>query len=683
MKNIKLGVKLLGGFLAVALIVVIVGFVGLRGLSEVTGNAEEIGERQMPQLQHVLNVQLQVARIQTALRTLMSPALTAQDRERQLANIVDARKVYGEAAKAYEAIPKSAAAEKAWNETTATIRRAAEANSAALEDSKKLVQLDVLDPDALMASLNLFRADHYQLGNKVAELLLAGQKFDGGDDPTRCNLGRWMATYATTNPRIGEALSRIRPHHDAFHAAVGEIRKAQAAGQAAQAASIYQTRMMPEAAKVFEFLGAITGEIEQSQAAFTRMNTLIMGQGREQMNLAISQMAEIAQATTAQADTAVKESAAASAAARTMMLLGVGIGLIAAVLLGVVLTRAITGPVAEGVTFAESLSRGDLTVRLHLDQKDEIGVLARALNTMADRISEVVTEVRAGAENVATGSEELSASAESLSQGATEQAASVEEISSSMEQMASNIRHNAENARQTEQLALASARDAEAGGQAVTGTVKAMKEIAEKISIIEEIARQTNLLALNAAIEAARAGEHGKGFAVVAAEVRKLAERSGQAAAEISELSSSSVEIAEQAGSMLGKMVPDIKRTAELVQEIAAASNEQDAGAEQINTAVQQLDKVVQQNAAGAEEMASTSEELSSQSQQLQATMDFFRVDDHAAGQTRRARPKAAAPKAVAAKARPALTAGKTPPKAKGVALDMRGEAEDSDFERF
>jgi methyl-accepting chemotaxis protein len=214
-----------------------------------------------------------------------------------------------------------------------------------------------------------------------------------------------------------------------------------------------------------------------------------------------------------------------------------------------------------------------------------------------------------------------------MSQGASEQAAAAEEASASMEQMTSNIRQNADNALQTEKIAVKSAAAAQEGGQAVVETVAAMKDIAKKISIIEEIARQTNLLALNAAIEAARAGEHGKGFAVVASEVRKLAERSQKAAAEISGLSASSVDVAEKAGHLLGLMVPDIQKTAELVQEINASSREQDLGAEQINKAIQQLDQVIQQNASASEEMASTSEELSSQAEQLQNAVAFFLID--------------------------------------------------------
>ncbi|MFO7597907.1 MAG: methyl-accepting chemotaxis protein [Desulfocurvibacter africanus] len=359
---------------------------------------------------------------------------------------------------------------------------------------------------------------------------------------------------------------------------------------------------------------------------------------------------------------------------RTMLIAGV----IAALLLGaafaVFITRIITQALNKGVSFAAEVAQGRLDTNLAIEQRDEIGKLADSLRGMVGKLREVVGEVMAASENVASGSGELASSAEMISQGTTEQAASIEEISAgteeisssieeisasieevsaSMEQMSANIRQNTENARVTEQTAVKSAENARKGGQAVAETVRAMKDIAQKISIIEEIARQTNLLALNAAIEAARAGEHGKGFAVVAAEVRKLAERSGTAAAEIRDLSGGSVAVAEDAGRMLELMVPDIQRTAELVQEISAASREQDAGAEQVNTAVQQLDKtiqqlngaiqqlsgaiqqldtVIQQNASAAEEMASTSEELSSQAEQLQSTISFFSLGGNGAG---------------------------------------------------
>lgn len=366
--------------------------------------------------------------------------------------------------------------------------------------------------------------------------------------------------------------------------------------------------------------------------------------------------------------------------ASTVMIGGLAVSLLFGIALAFFLTRAITGPVIKGVTFAKGMAEGDFTRTLDIDQKDEIGVLAASLNEMVGKLRDVVAEIQSASENVASGSEELSASAQSMSQGATEQAASVEEISSSMEQMSANIKQNAENAQQTQSIAVKAAQDARNGGEAVISAVAAMKNIAEKISIIEEIARQTNLLALNAAIEAARAGEHGKGFAVVAAEVRKLAERSGSAAAEISELSASSVQVAEQAGSMLTKMVPDIQRTADLVQEIAAASQEQNSGSSQINKAIQQLDQVVQQNASASEEMASTSEELSSQAEQLQSTMAFFRVAGVGQRQVRRAK---ALPSGLGT--RPASRPAPRPAPANkgGVGINLDADAKDDDFERF
>jgi len=296
--------------------------------------------------------------------------------------------------------------------------------------------------------------------------------------------------------------------------------------------------------------------------------------------------------------------------------------------LSYVFVRNALKPLGRMVTILKDIAEGDgdLRVRLNIAGRDEIGEAAGYFDRFVEKLATVVRDVLKATENVASGSQQLSSTAQQLSQGAAEQAASAEEISSSMEEMSSAIKQNADNAAQTEAIAVKSANDAIQGSKAVTETVGAMKEIATKISIIEEIARQTNLLALNAAIEAARAGEHGKGFAVVASEVRKLAERSQAAAGEISTLSSRSVQIAETAGEMLVKMVPDIQKTAELVQEISASSKEQDVGADQINKAIQQLDGVIQQNASASEEMASTSEELSSQAEQLQDTIGYFRV---------------------------------------------------------
>ncbi len=391
--------------------------------------------------------------------------------------------------------------------------------------------------------------------------------------------------------------------------------------------------------------------------------------------------------------------------ARTI-LLGLLIG---SVVIGVSIALWVALSVSRGLArsgaLAQSVAQGDLTRRVEYTADDEIGDLIGHLNEMVHRLRGVVTDVASAASNVAAGSEELSSTSEQMSQGATEQASAAEEASSSMEEMASNIRQSAENASETEKIANRSAADAEASGTAVGQAVGAMRTIAAKITIVQEIARQTDLLALNAAIEAARAGEHGKGFAVVASEVRKLAERSQTAAAEIVTLAGDTVTISETAGQMLEKLVPDIRRTAQLVEEISSAAREQNIGAEQINTAIQQLDQVTQQNAGASEEMSSTSDELAAQAEQMQSAVSFFRLDDgvaqgssHAAAQPRPAA-KRAAPAKPAGKSRP--TASTMPPAAprignqpgkkngalsNGVFLNLDGaaqEADDAAFERY
>jgi len=306
-----------------------------------------------------------------------------------------------------------------------------------------------------------------------------------------------------------------------------------------------------------------------------------------------------------------------------------------ALMFGLIIALTISTPLNSFLSSLQNIAEGDLVQdssqkeeKLKINnRKDEIGMMGKALDVLVSSVSEVAASIIEASSQVAHGSHEISMTSQNVSSGASEQAASTEEISSTMEQMASNIRQNADNAMATASIAEKTVESSAKGGEAVGKTVEAMKSIAEKIAIIEDIASQTNLLALNAAIEAARAGEAGRGFAVVASEVRKLAERSQIAATEISELSQSSVTIAEESGTLISSVIPDIQKTAELVQEITSASREQDVGAQQINKAILQMDSVTQQNASVSEELASMAAELSSQAQVLQNSVKFFKID--------------------------------------------------------
>jgi methyl-accepting chemotaxis protein len=291
---------------------------------------------------------------------------------------------------------------------------------------------------------------------------------------------------------------------------------------------------------------------------------------------------------------------------------------------GYLLVRRVRSSLAAAVAAAERIASGDLSARVEVTSRDELGELQRAMRDMGERLATVIAEVRGGADALGAAAGQVSATAQSVSSGTGEQAASVEEMTGSLGQMSDSIGLSARNSRETEEMSAKGAAHAEESGKAVQETVAAMRAIAERISIVEEIAYQTNLLALNAAIEAARAGDHGKGFAVVAAEVRKLAERAQGAAKEIGELAGRSVGIADRSGALLVELVASIRKTAGLVHEVSQTAQEQAAGVSQVTKAMSTVEAVTQRNASAAEELSSTAEEVASQAISLQQLVSFF-----------------------------------------------------------
>ncbi len=306
------------------------------------------------------------------------------------------------------------------------------------------------------------------------------------------------------------------------------------------------------------------------------------------------------------------------------------VSIVVSILITYILSRAVSNPINKSLEFAEKISKGDLTVFLTVDSQDETGKLQFALNTMKEKLTEIVVKINDSSSSLASASEEMSATAQNLSSATNEQAANVEEAASSLEEVSASISKNTENSIATDKLAHDTSEEAVKVGSSVVKTVESMKLISKKISLIEDIAYQTNLLALNAAIEAARAGEHGKGFAVVAGEVRKLAEKSQIASQEINEITTTSLSNAIEAGTLIEEIVPKIKKTSDFVSQITASSQEQDSGVDQINGGMEQLNQITQQNAASAEELAATSETLAAHAAELQATIAFFNINENA-----------------------------------------------------
>jgi methyl-accepting chemotaxis protein len=631
-KNLKTGTKILSGFMLVLLIAIIIGAIGLWGLGNVGRSFHQVTDVRLPSVQYLGAMEASLLKVQAGYKQLMDTELSRAGRDAIVAEIHQSRSEYQRYNELFAPLEQTEEERQVYQQLLKDMETWRNINTQKVDRlHAEVLETDILDPISLNRDLERFMKDHYALQVQVSNSMQTSRLFEGGEDATRCNFGQWLPNFKTNNAEINRNMRDMNVYHDAFHGAVHRIKQLVQQGNRDAAFRHYQDVMIPSAENVFNYFAVINREAQRAATAFEEMSRTISTESNAAHQAMMASFRQLQEINMKEAGLAVESGDSASRASNGMMIISIFIGIAVALMLGFTITRLVTTGVNKGVEIAKTIAAGDLTVSVEsslLEQKDEIGELANAMQQMVYKLSNVIGSVVAGSGNIASASQQMSSTAQEMSQGSTEQASSAEEVSSSMEQMAANIQQNTDNARETEKMA----RQAELGiidsSKASEQAVVAMRDIAEKIGIIGEISRQTNILALNAAVEAARAGEHGKGFAVVAAEVRKLAERSQVAAAEIDKLSKFGVSISEEAGKKLAAIVPEIQRTASLVQEIAAASIEQNSGADQVNSAIQQLNHVTQQNAAASEEMATSSEELASQADQLLEMVAYFKLDD-------------------------------------------------------
>jgi methyl-accepting chemotaxis protein len=640
MKNIRLGIKLLGGFLLTALIILAVGLLSIVQQGKLDNATAQLGKEGLPAVQSILVVKSEAASIAALMRTLLTPYATKEQRDFSHKQLLESRKIYSAAKDKFAALPIMNEVKTEWQDFNTHITKWAGVNNQAVELSKELIAMDMTQPDVMKQHVADFGIGHNALLAKTGKLLLVSTPFEGGTNETDCILGKWMQNMDTTNPEMVALVNQLKPVHAELHQNVAKIKTLVANGQQAEAKDLYEKKLFPASEQVFATVRKMDVLAETANQKFIKMNTLLLQEGATHQTSTFAAIDKIVEAVEKNASTTVDSAHAIAARGRLITIVCLVAGIVLAIVFGFLLTRLITKPLFKGVDLAKAMAAGDLTKTMDVDQQDEIGILAKSLNEMAvnlrgmfgdinngvgrvdessTQLAAIANQMSAGAESTATRSAQVAAAAEEMSVNQSSIAAAMEQaavnvnmVAAAAEEMNATINEISSNSGKAKEITSQAVKQSIKASERVNELGKAADQINKVTETITEISEQTNLLALNATIEAARAGEAGKGFAVVANEIKELAKQTAAATLDIK----TKIQGVQEATGVtvkeineIGEVINDVDK---IVATIAAAVEEQTATTKEIAQNVHQASQGIAEVNENVAQSSTVSAEIAS-----------------------------------------------------------------------